>query len=74
MDIPKNVEDFKDALANAIGLNHRKHGGIWAFIREIVYGHEPLPGSFYTNLRFNLGVCLSENMLIGIEKKTTKPL
>jgi hypothetical protein len=41
--VPKDVEDFKDALANAIGLNHRKHGGIWAFIHETVYGQEPLP-------------------------------
>ena len=27
VDVPTNVEYFKDALANAIGLNHRKHGG-----------------------------------------------
>ena len=43
VDVPEDVEDFKDALANAIGLNHRKHGGIWAFIHETVYGQEPLP-------------------------------
>ena len=27
VDVPTNVEYFKDALANAIGLNHRRHGG-----------------------------------------------
>lgn len=43
VDVPEDVKDFKDALANAIGLNHRKHGGIWAFIHEAVYGQEPLP-------------------------------
>lgn len=47
VDVPKNVKDFKDALANAIGLNHRKHGGILAFIHEAVYGQESLPGIVY---------------------------
>jgi HrpA-like RNA helicase len=46
VDVPEDVEDFKDALANAIGLNHRKHGGIWAFIHETVYGQESLPSIF----------------------------
>jgi HrpA-like RNA helicase len=41
--VPREVEDFKDALANAIGLKHRKQGGFWAFIHETVYGQEPLP-------------------------------
>jgi hypothetical protein len=44
VDVPKNVADLKHALANAIGLNYRKHGGIWAFIHETVYGKESLPG------------------------------
>ena len=46
VDVPKDVEDFKDALASAIGLNDRKHGGIWAFIHETVYGQDSLPGIF----------------------------
>jgi HrpA-like RNA helicase len=46
VDVPKDVEDFKDALAQAIGLNHRKHGRIWAFLHETVYGQEPLPSIF----------------------------
>jgi len=33
VDVPNNVKDFKDALANAIGLNHRKNGGILAFTK-----------------------------------------
>jgi HrpA-like RNA helicase len=28
VDVPGDVEDFKEALANAIGLNHRTHGMI----------------------------------------------
>ncbi len=42
--VPDDVLYFKDALVNAIGLNHRKHDGIWAFIHETVYGQDPLPG------------------------------
>lgn len=58
VDVPKDVKDFKDALANSIGLNHREHDGIWAFILETVYGRELLSGIIYTNLRFDLGIFL----------------
>jgi HrpA-like RNA helicase len=46
VDVPDNVANFKDALANAIGLTYRQHGGIWNFIHQSVYGRENLPGIY----------------------------
>jgi Holliday junction resolvasome RuvABC ATP-dependent DNA helicase subunit len=47
VDVPKDVDDFKDALAKAIGLTYRHHSGLWSFIHQSVYGREPLPGMVY---------------------------
>jgi hypothetical protein len=46
VDVPKNVANFKDALANAIGWTHRHHSGLSSFIHQLVYGRESLPGNF----------------------------
>ncbi len=50
VDVPPDVEDFKNALSKAIDFNYRHHSGIGSFVHQSVYGRERLPGNFYYNI------------------------
>ena len=55
VDVPENVADFKNSLANALGLTHRHNSGFWHFIHQNVYGREPLSGNYVSYYQISPG-------------------